>query len=190
MRRPFVVAISLGAVLILGILLFNQNKSTTTDAKSSNALKAAPKIELTGSDNKLYTLPEYAKKPAVLFFWASWCPGCNAEAPELVKLEAKYKDQINIFGVNLTHMDTKKDAREFIDKYGISFPNLWDEKGDAMAAYGVRGTPTSFYIDRHGMIQDMSIGFPGTKVVEEKINKLIELSEEDQHDEVENGEEN
>jgi hypothetical protein len=40
------------------------------------------------------------------------------------------------------------------------------------------------------MIQDMSIGFPGTKVVEEKINKLIELSEEDQHDEVENGEEN
>jgi cytochrome c biogenesis protein CcmG/thiol:disulfide interchange protein DsbE len=87
-------------------------------------------------------------------------------------------------------MDTKKDAREFIDKYGISFPNLWDEKGDAMAAYGVRGAPTSFYIDRRGMIQDVSIGFPGTKVVEEKINTLIELSEEDQHDEVENGEEN
>jgi peroxiredoxin len=80
-------------------------------------------------------------------------------------------------------MDTKEDAKEFINKYEITFPNLWDEKGDAMAAYGMRGTPTSFYIDRHGMIQDMSIGFPGTKVVEEKINKLIELSKKEQHEE-------
>jgi peroxiredoxin len=183
MRKRYVIVISLGAVLILGFLLFNQNKSATTDAKSSSSLKAAPKIELTGSDNKLYTLPEYEKKPAILFFWASWCPGCNAEAPELVKLEAKYKDQINIFGVNLTHMDTKKDANKFINKYGIEFPILWDEKGDAMAAYGVRGTPTSFYIDQHGMIQDMSIGFPGTKVIEEKISKLIELSKEEQNEE-------
>ena len=62
MRKRYVIVISLGAVLILGFLLFNQNKSATTDAKSSSSLKAAPKIELTGSDNKLYTLPEYEKE--------------------------------------------------------------------------------------------------------------------------------
>jgi cytochrome c biogenesis protein CcmG/thiol:disulfide interchange protein DsbE len=183
MRKLYIITIGLVTLLLLGFLLFNQNMSVTTDVKSSSILKSAPKIELVGTDNNLYKLPEYEKKPAVMFFWASWCPGCNAEAPELVKLEAKYKDQIRIFGVNLTHMDTKEDAKEFINKYGITFPILWDEKGDAMAAYGVRGTPTSFYIDRHGMIQDMSVGFPGTEVVEEKINKLIEFSNVEQLEE-------
>jgi cytochrome c biogenesis protein CcmG, thiol:disulfide interchange protein DsbE len=171
--RKFIIMFLTVAVVLAGC----GNKSTLE--KDS----VAPKITLSGLDKVSYTLPEFETKPTLIFFWASWCGGCNAEAPELVKIHEEYKDQINIYGVNLTSRDSVEDAKAFVDKYGINFPILLDEDGEAAEAYYVRGTPTSYYLDTQGVTRDVTVGYPGPKSLHKKISEMLKFAEEDKYEE-------
>jgi hypothetical protein len=73
--------------------------------------------------------------------------------------------------VNLTHTDEIRDAQKYKDKYNISFPILLDKKGEATEAYKVSGTPTTVFIDKHGLIEDSAVGFPVAKELEKKIKR-------------------
>jgi hypothetical protein len=97
-------------------------------------------------------------------------------------IHVKRDQPISRWTVNLTHMDTVEDAEKFKEKYGIPFPVLMDKKGEAAEAYKVRGTPTTVFIDTHGLIQDKAVGFPGAKALDKKIQTLIAVGEEDVHE--------
>jgi peroxiredoxin len=178
-------AIIIAVVSIMAVILlvwFNGKGDSESNAEAVQSSMVAPKITLASLEGTSYKLPILERKPAVVFFWASWCSGCNKEAPEMVKMHEQYKDKVDIYGVNLTHMDTVEDAEKFKEKYGIPFPVLMDKKGEAAEAYKVRGTPTTVFIDTHGLIQDKAIGFPGAKALDKKIQTLIAVGEEDVHE--------
>lgn len=113
-------------------------------------------------------------KPAIVNFWASWCDPCRLEAPFLSDLHAKYKDQVEFLGVNVTKYDRLSEAEAFVQQYQIRFPTLLDKEGIVFAQYSVPGYPTSFFIDRHGVIRDIVIGLPGHEEFESKLAKLID----------------
>lgn len=163
----------IAVLLAAAIAVAGCSGSAPTTAGSAKPSQTAPKFTLPSLQQQSITFPEVGAKPTLLFFWASWCTGCNAEAPELVKLHAQYKDKVNLIGVNLTNRDSVEDAKKFAAKHGMPFPLLLDEKGDAAKAYQVQGTPTTIYLDAKGTIRDRSVGYRSADDVKKKFEQLL-----------------
>ncbi|HBX68760.1 MAG TPA: hypothetical protein DEH25_05100 [Chloroflexi bacterium] len=94
-------------------------------------------------------------------FWASWCPPCRSEMPAMQEIYQQYgPDDFVILAVNNTQADNLADIQNFVDERGLTFPILLDNTGQVSAAYQVRSLPTSFFIDREGIIREVVIGSP------------------------------
>ncbi len=119
----------------------------------------APDFTLKTLDGAAITLSQLRGHPVLINFWASWCVACRAEAPDLERLYSKYRGHgLVVLGVNITQQDTLADARQFVASYKLTFPIPLDDQGSVMAAYRVPGLPTSYFIDRSGVIRDFIIG--------------------------------
>ena len=94
-------------------------------------------------------------KEIVLNFWASWCPSCRAEIPRLIEFAEKYKDKIEIVGVNMGEL--KETVQSFIESNGIKYKILLDPNGKVGKLYMVRAIPTNYLIDKDGSIKKMHI---------------------------------
>ena len=91
-------------------------------------------------------------------FWASWCnPACYDEAPTLERTWRAYKDRgVMVVGVDV--QDKEEAARQFIARFGHSFPNAPDPKGKVAIDYGVYGVPETFFIDKKGRVRFKQVG--------------------------------
>jgi cytochrome c biogenesis protein CcmG/thiol:disulfide interchange protein DsbE len=95
-------------------------------------------------------IADYRGHWVLLNFWASWCEPCKAEAPELERFYRRHgREGFVILGINLD--DAADDARAFVDRYGLSYPQLRDGDGsERRDAYGMTGFPESFLVDPAG----------------------------------------
>jgi cytochrome c biogenesis protein CcmG, thiol:disulfide interchange protein DsbE len=102
------------------------------------------------------------KGQAVLVnIWATWCPPCKAEMPAIENMYNEYKDQgFIVLAVNSTYQDNPLEIVPFIDEYTLTFPILLDETGDVSRNYQVRSLPSSYFINRLGIITEVVIGGP------------------------------
>ena len=112
-------------------------------------------------------------KPILVNAWASWCPPCNMETPDLVKMSRKYGNKIEFIGVNLTMMDNVKDAKSFVNKYRIPYTVLLDSKGSFENNYTVIAEPTTFLISPQGRILDINIGMMSAAQMQQLIQSVI-----------------
>ncbi|MDD5772805.1 MAG: TlpA disulfide reductase family protein [bacterium] len=94
-------------------------------------------------------------KEVVLNFWASWCPECRAEVSRLKEFSEKYKDKIEIVGINLE--ESKETVQSFIESNGIKYKILLDSNGKTAKLYMVRGVPTNILINKDGLIKKLNI---------------------------------
>jgi cytochrome c biogenesis protein CcmG, thiol:disulfide interchange protein DsbE len=116
----------------------------------------APDFTVTDTAGKPFKLAALRGTPVVLNFWATWCPPCRAELPELQAGSERLAGQVAIVGLN--QGETLEEVRTFAEQLGLSFQIPLDERMDVSRAYGVRSLPTTFFIDRSGVIRDMQIG--------------------------------
>ncbi|TYP74595.1 TlpA family protein disulfide reductase [Paenibacillus methanolicus] len=107
---------------------------------------------------KLPRTVDFAEKPTVLQVFTSWCPYCNEDAPKLVELQEKYKDQVHVIGINLYHRDTEEDLAAYLTKYGITYPVLLDEDGSIHEKLGKTGFPALFIMDAKGEVASSRVG--------------------------------
>lgn len=134
----------------------------------------APDFVLKGLDGNTYTLSDLkGDKPVLVNFWASWCPPCKAEAPDLVQLYKKYGNQMDIYAVNLTTSDSVEGAQQFAADYEFEFPVLLDDKGEVGKIYQVLTIPTSYFIDRNGIVQHKMVGVTSPDNLEKMFKDLI-----------------
>ena len=117
----------------------------------------APDFKMKTPEGKTIQLKKYAKgKTVVLDFWASWCPDCRKDAPEVVRMYEKYKQYgIEFIGIS---MDTDAEAwKEAIQKYGIRYPQVSELKKfrdtDIAKAYGVKWIPSMVVIGPDGQVK-------------------------------------
>ena len=103
-----------------------------------------------------FTLSSLRGKPVVLNFWATWCPPCRAELPELSAASQRLQGEVVIAGVN--QAEARTDVEAFAQKLGLGFTIPLDEAAQASQAYGVRSLPTTFFIDRSGIIRHIQVG--------------------------------
>ncbi len=135
------------------------------------------------SDRQLFTLKnldgEYVSleallkrnKAVLLNFWATWCPPCREEIPDLIKLQETYQDRsFTILGVDVGESAAK--VSSFVKKIGINYPVVLDSDNRVAEIYRVVGIPTSLLIDSDGKTLGVYHGFTGPLV--EDVKKAVE----------------
>jgi peroxiredoxin len=116
----------------------------------------APDFELSDLNNQRVRLSALRGKPILLNFWASWCPPCRKEMPDLQQFFSSYGDRISVIGINSN--DRVEIVREFLSRYGITYINLLDTDGKVFVLYELTGLPTSFFIDESGIVRGIWLG--------------------------------
>ena len=121
------------------------------------------------------TLSAQQGKVVIVNLWASWCGPCRAEMPAIQKLYEANKDRgLEVLAVNSTFQDTETDARAFIQNLNLTLPVLLDKDGAVSRRYLLRALPSTFIIDRQGLIRAVLVGGPVSKaVLQTKIESLL-----------------
>ncbi|MHB1405260.1 MAG: peroxiredoxin family protein [Desulfitobacteriaceae bacterium] len=135
----------------------DQGQQLTVGLEKGNL---APDFELGSVDGKAIKLSSLRGKKVIVNFWATWCPPCRLEMPEMEKFYTKNKnEEIEILAVNLTKAEKNRaDVPVFIEAYGITFPVLLDENSDVARLYNVSSIPASFILDTQGVIREKIVG--------------------------------
>lgn len=121
------------------------------------------------------TLSSLRGKTVYVDFWASWCAPCLRSMPLINELYAKYRDQgFEVIAINVD--DPIEDGREFLLDTPLDYLIAADPKGEMLGAYGVRGMPTSFLIDRDGVVRLVHMGFRDNDIVliEDAVRSLLD----------------
>lgn len=95
-------------------------------------------------------------RPVVVNVWASWCPPCRAEARLLERTANEYEGRVQFLGV--ATRDREPDADAFIDRFDVSYPNLFDRDGSIRRFLGLRGLPTTYVFDGNGRLVAEVVG--------------------------------
>lgn len=105
-------------------------------------------------------------------FWADWCPFCESEMKQIEPVYQANKEKgLEILAVNVRQ--TQPTAKAFMDKLNVSYPGLLDEDGEVARQYGVLGLPTTFVVDRKGILQTRIIGESTAEVLESVVQELL-----------------
>jgi thiol-disulfide isomerase/thioredoxin len=133
---------------------------------------AAPLFALKGLDGESVNLAGARGKVVLLNFWATWCGPCRMEVPDLVALQKKYKDRLQVIGLIID--DTDEDAiRAFAKGYGINYPIAIAPVETRFEFGGVPALPTSFVIDAQGRVVQKHIGLRDPVLYETEIRALL-----------------
>lgn len=157
-----------------------ESNSSDEDASAENAKEGfeegnkAPDFKLKTLKGKSVKLSDYRGKTVLINFWATWCPPCRVEAPELQSFYEDEKDNdFTILGVDLTSTEKhRSDVKPFVDDKGLEFPILMDSKGDVMDTYNIVAYPTSFFVDKDGIIQDKVMGALNKEYVQKRVKEM------------------
>lgn len=114
-------------------------------------------------------------KIVVVNFWTTWCPPCRAETPALEMAYKTYKDaDVVVLGVNLTDQDSLKDVQSFVQEFGLTYPILLDHDGAISLLYQLNGLPTTFFMNRQGVIRTVIVGGPMSETfIRSKVETLL-----------------
>ncbi len=139
-----------GAVLLIAFSCGAMSKKVSQEPVQTKA-SAAPDFSLKTPEGKTVKLSAYKGKVVLVSFWATWCPYCVKEIPDLIALYAKAggKD----FEIISIDIQEKQDAvKDFISKNGIKHTVIIDPSGETAQAYKVVGIPTNVLIDKAGNV--------------------------------------
>jgi cytochrome c biogenesis protein CcmG/thiol:disulfide interchange protein DsbE len=134
----------------------------------------APDFKLTSLDGKPLTLAAFQGKVVFLNFWATWCGPCRAEVPDLVALQEKYKDHLQIIGLDVDDDDTAE-IQKYVTETGIDYPVAMTPDDLRIQYGGIPALPTSFVLDTEGRVVQKHVGYTDPELYETEIRALLGL---------------
>lgn len=185
-NRNRAIALSATVVLVIGIfgvvlwMLLNQNDAgpsgqqvqsigevptisglnpaTMSEQQAPSKGSIAPDF-MWQEGGKTVSLSSYrGKKPVFVNFWGTWCPPCKAEMPEMQKLYSANKDILEIIGVSMAPRDWPQQVLRFVNNSPYSWKFVHDGDYSIAQRYGVMSIPSSYFIDKNGVIQAVHVG--------------------------------
>lgn len=177
------VPLSLLALLLGGIWTFASAASPgETSAGLIRAPQAgflAPDFSLNTFDGEQLSLSGFRGQPVLVNLWASWCGPCTAEMPAIQRVYERYQDQgFTVLAVNMTSQDSEAAAAAFVAEHALTFPVLLDVQGEVARLYENRALPSSFFVDRNGVIREVVVGGPMAEaLLQTRVEQLFNYTE-------------
>lgn len=176
MKKIFIFIIAAFVLVVIAFAAVKQYGVSLSKTNSPSTLPSAPtenKMNFTLKDlaGNTVSLEGLKGKRVFLNFWATWCPPCKAEMPDIEKLyqETKNSDLV-IIAVNVG--DPKETVQSFINKNKYHFTILLDLDNAVATQYNITGIPTSFFIDRDGNVMNHTVGALSYDAMKNNVDKL------------------
>lgn len=171
-RRPWGALLAVLAIFGLTALAFGAELLAPESPQGGEDLApdfSLPSLQVPGDRVSL----DLARgRPVVLNFWASSCEPCRRELPAIAAVAEDFGDGVAFLGVN--HLDNRGDALNFLGSIDVELPTGYDPEGRVAPTYGVRGMPTTIFIDSSGAIVARHTGEITERQLREQIAKLLD----------------
>ena len=170
---PFVAIAAIAATILLlsgfpqrgdppGTAELRAARLGALDPNAPQKGEPAPDFILRSLDGQTIRLSELRGRLVLLNFWATWCGPCKAEMPDLQAVYEEHKDELVVLAVNVEGRSLEESRRlavDFRDELGLTFPIVLDSpNGDVFHQYKLKGMPDSFFVDREGILREVSYG--------------------------------
>jgi cytochrome c biogenesis protein CcmG/thiol:disulfide interchange protein DsbE len=177
----FYVSAVLAVLLILASLwiLWQGTRGSSSNQRSAGRFSTppsqtekAPDFVLQTPDGRTVKLSDYRDQVVLLNTWATWCPPCRAEMPDLETYYRRHQgDGFVVLAVN--NQESPGTVAAFLEEHEFTFPILLDPDGVVVKDYEIRALPTSFIIDRDGMVRGVWSGQLSPALLKELVDPLL-----------------
>jgi cytochrome c biogenesis protein CcmG/thiol:disulfide interchange protein DsbE len=170
--RPWQIAVFALVFALLLVVALRMRQSGPLAAAQVGPGEPAPDFDLTGFDGQTYSLASYRGQVVVVNFWASWCIPCEQEAADLESTWRHYQGQPVAF-IGVDWVDTETEARAYLERFNITYPNGPDLGTRISQAYRIRGAPETFIIDKTGILRGLIVGPTTQADLQARIDPLL-----------------
>jgi peroxiredoxin len=195
---PLIAGVAIAAVLLVGLAVLLAPGGETTDepaitrqeaptgpaiiAVDSALLEspngavlqagaAAPNFSYTLPDGTTRRLSDLRGQKVLVNFWATWCPPCRAEMPDMQQAFVRHQDEgFVVLAVNSG--ETQAEVEAFADEFALGFPLIVNQSNDIGAGYAARNLPTSYFINTDGTIHTVQRGLMTTEFIEQHLEEM------------------
>lgn len=153
----------------------NQSATESVPAETTGLAVGdiAPDFELATMDGETIRLSELRGQRVFVNFWATWCPPCRAEMPDMQQLYEEQDIPFEILAVNLTESEqNEQNIASFVEDFNLSFPILLDMDSTIAEKYQVKAVPASYMIDTEGRIAFVAPGAMHYDMMAQEIKKM------------------
>jgi thiol-disulfide isomerase/thioredoxin len=170
--KKILVIVAAGIVAVAAVWLAAAQPWASGASAGATGSTDGQRLEIVGQtlDGASFDSASYAGRPVVVNFFASWCPPCNSEAPDLAAF-AKAHPEVAFVGVDVN--DKLADAKGFVAKYGLPYTVVYDAQGRIGQRYGVDGIPTTMFFDKNGRQVDVVVGATDRAGFEERLKAAL-----------------
>lgn len=176
-----ILMILIGGFMVIETLDFGKESVVEESEPKEDVEELTVDFTLKDQYGNEHTLSEYRGKTVFLNFWATWCPPCRNEMPDIQKIYEEYQvkedDSVIILGIaapNLGREGTEDEIADFLKENGYTYPVLMDETGEIFSKFGIRSYPTTFMIDKQGFV----FGYVEGQLTEEMMRGIIQQTVE------------
>ena len=179
--RNILATIAVGAIIVGLVWFFDRPNAAGVQAITLSASptgpaprleREAPNFSLRTLDGKDVQLSDYRGRPVWINFWATWCPPCRAETPDIQEVyEGHESDGLVVLAISIG--ESPSTVAGYVKRTGTTFTVAVDQATSVAAQYRIVGIPTHFFIDREGVIREWRIGSMSKKTMENKVKEIM-----------------
>lgn len=173
--KLLIILAAAGLALALGVAVFLLMHGSAVNQPSGNLSEpreTAPPFSLALLDGNTFQLSDHKGKPVLINFFASWCLPCREEMPVLEKIVRRYRSEGVVF-LGIAVDDTEEKMKDFIKRYGVTFPVGLDKTAEIQKSYNLYGIPTTYFIDKDGIINYSHSGAVTEELLKHELDKLL-----------------
>jgi cytochrome c biogenesis protein CcmG/thiol:disulfide interchange protein DsbE len=158
---------------ILGFILTTVLLVAGCSAQAPQVGELAPDFQLPNLEGQSISLSDFRGEPVLVNFWASWCLPCRYEMPFIQEVYEEWSAS-GLVVLAINKGESLSTAKDFMQSYNLSFPALLDINQDVALEYNIWSIPTTFFIDKDGIIQAIKVGpFLSKADIENSLSKII-----------------
>lgn len=181
----WILCLLVGAAAVAAMVRYTRGVEadlTKAPASSGSVRLLKERIEIppfvaTDLDGRQISTAALRGKVVLVNFWATWCPPCREEIPDLVALQEKYRDQLQIIGIS-QDSGSIDEVRRFVADHRVNYPTVMSTPEIEARFPGVYALPTTFVLDRDGRLAQKHIGLLNAAVTETETRSLAGLAPE------------